>query len=55
MHYYDIRIMDRATVDGNEFILLKIVSGGDYKLSINFNAKNGEELRTLHSMISQQN
>lgn len=95
MHYCDIRIVDRATVDGNEFILFKIVSGGDYKLSINFKAttsatdteiteliqirlslslndpsgkevlnwdwaesslkKNGEEQRTLHSMVSQQN
>ena len=95
MHYCDIRIVERATVDGNEFILFKIVSGGDYKLSINFNAtssatkaeltelieirlslslndssgkemmtwdwaesslkKNGEETRTLYSMVSQQN
>lgn len=34
-NYCDIRIVDRATIDGTEFILFKIVSGGDYNVKVN--------------------
>lgn len=34
-NYCDIKIVDRATIDGTEFILFKIVSGGDYNVKVN--------------------
>ncbi len=34
-NYCDIRIVDRATIDETEFILFKIVSGGDYNVKVN--------------------
>lgn len=58
MHYCDIRIVERATIEGNEFILFKIVSGGDYKLSIDINATssssgtNFTELIKMHLRLS---
>ena len=35
MHYCDIEVVDKTTIEGTEYILFRIVSGGKYKVELN--------------------
>ena len=49
MHYCDIEVVDKTTIEGTEYILFRIVSGGKYKVELNTNMmsiENDNEVRS---------
>lgn len=56
MHYCDIEVVDKTTIEGTEFILFRIVSGGKYKVELNtkmISVENDNEVRSsLETILS---
>ena len=56
MHYCDIEVVDKTTIEGTEYILFRIVSGGRYKVELNtkmMSIENDNEVRSsLETILS---
>lgn len=56
MHYCDIEVVDKTTIEGTEYILFRIVSGGKYKVALNtkmISVENDNEVRSsLETILS---
>ena len=49
MHYCDIEVVDKTTIEGTEYILFRIVSRGKYKVELNtkmMSIENDNEVRS---------
>ena len=49
MHYCDIEVVDKTTIEGTEYILFRIVSGGKYKVALNtimISVENDNEVKS---------
>lgn len=56
MHYCDIEVVDKTTIEGTEYILFRIVSGGKYKVELDtkmMSIENDNEVRSsLETILS---